>query len=117
VPCRPDWDETYLAAIAADEHPGDADLYADPDNAPPAGLDDTELAALIAAARENAEDPGAGGWGRGCPAPQRASRAIPAARRPGSPPSASADPGLARDACSGASAGGIRAGSAWRRAS
>jgi hypothetical protein len=26
VPCRPDWDEAYLAAIAEDEYPGDADL-------------------------------------------------------------------------------------------
>ena len=47
VPCRPDWDEAYLAAMAEDEYPGDADLYEDPDNAPPAGLDDTELAALV----------------------------------------------------------------------
>src|SRR5579859_596912 len=34
APCRPDWDEAYLAAIAEDEYPGDADLYEDPDNAP-----------------------------------------------------------------------------------
>ena len=51
VPCRPDWDEAYLAARADDEDPGDLDLYEDPDNAPPAGLDDAELAALIAEAR------------------------------------------------------------------
>lgn len=57
VPCRPDWDEEYLAAMAEDEDPGDLDLYEDPDNAPPAGLDDGELAALIAGAREAAEDP------------------------------------------------------------
>jgi len=56
VPCRPDWDEAYLAAMAEDEYPGDADLYEDPDNAPPAGLDDAEMATLIAEARENAED-------------------------------------------------------------
>ena len=37
VPCSPDWDEAYLAAMAEDEYPGDADLYGDPDNAPPAG--------------------------------------------------------------------------------
>ena len=42
--------------MAEDEYPGDADLYEDPDNAPPAGLDDAELAMLIAEARENAED-------------------------------------------------------------
>jgi hypothetical protein len=56
VPCRPDWDEAYLAAMAEDEYPGDADLYEDPDNAPPAGLDDAEMATLIAEARENAEE-------------------------------------------------------------
>jgi hypothetical protein len=52
VPCRPDWDEAYLAAMADDEDPGDTEEYEDPDNAPPAGLDDAELAALIAEARE-----------------------------------------------------------------
>jgi hypothetical protein len=46
VPCRPDWDEAYLAAIAEDEDPGDPDLYENPDNAPPAGLDDAEMATL-----------------------------------------------------------------------
>ena len=56
VPCSPDWDEAYLAAMAEDEYPGDADLYEDPDNAPPAGLDGAEMAALIAEARENAEE-------------------------------------------------------------
>jgi Domain of unknown function (DUF222) len=52
VPCRPDWDEAYLAAMAHDEYPGDPDLYEDPDNAPPHGLDDEQLAALLAEARE-----------------------------------------------------------------
>jgi hypothetical protein len=56
VPCRPDWDEAYLAAMADDEYPGDPDLYEDPDNAPPAGLDDARLAALIAEARETTAD-------------------------------------------------------------
>ena len=56
VPCRPDWDEAYLAALGDDEDPGDLDLYEDPDNAPPAGLDDAELAALIAEAREITAD-------------------------------------------------------------
>ena len=51
-PCRPDWDEAYLAAMADDEDPGDQDLYEDPDNAPPFGLDDAQLTALIAEARE-----------------------------------------------------------------
>src|SRR5580693_8448825 len=108
VPCSPDWDEAYLAAMTEDEYPGDADLYEDPDNAPPAGLDDAELATLIAEARENAEDQAraaeaaarlgvtgllamlgsvaAGGAGRGCRGRRRASRVSPGARRPGSPP-------------------------------
>jgi hypothetical protein len=56
VPCRPDRDEAYLAALADDEDPGDLDEYEDPDCAPPPGLDDTGLAALIAEAREVTED-------------------------------------------------------------
>jgi hypothetical protein len=52
VPQRPDWDEGYLAAMADDEYPGDPDEYEDPHNAPPPGLDDDQLAALIAEARE-----------------------------------------------------------------
>ena len=56
VPCRPEWDEAYLAAMAEDEDPGDPDLYEDPDNAPPADLDDARLAALIAEAREITAD-------------------------------------------------------------
>jgi hypothetical protein len=50
VPCRPDWlpDEAYLD----DEYPGDLEEYEDPDNAPPPGLDDDQLAALIAEARQ-----------------------------------------------------------------
>jgi len=56
VPQSPDWDEAYLAAMADDEDPGDAGEYEDPDNAPPAGLDDYELPALIAEAREITAD-------------------------------------------------------------
>jgi hypothetical protein len=57
VPQRPDWpdDEAY----AHDEDPGDPEDYEDyedPDNAPPPGLDDYELAALIAAADEITAD-------------------------------------------------------------
>jgi hypothetical protein len=52
VPQSPDWDEAWLAARADDEYPGDLEEYEDPDNAPPAGLDDGQLAALIAEARE-----------------------------------------------------------------
>ena len=97
VPCRPEWDEAYLAAMAEDEYPGDADLYEDPDNAPPAGLDDTELAALIAAARENAEDRArvAGAAARlGQTATLAAVGAVAAGRRgPGMPGSAASFPG------------------------
>jgi hypothetical protein len=56
VPQSPDWDEAYLAAIADDEDPGDPDEDEDPDNAAPPGLDDHELAALIAEAREITAD-------------------------------------------------------------
>ncbi len=56
VPQRPDWDEAWLAARAADEDPGDMEEYQDPDNAPPPGLDDDQLAALIAEAREVTAD-------------------------------------------------------------
>ena len=52
VPQRPDWDEAWLAARAEDEDPGGPEEYEDPDNAPPPGLDDDQLAALIAGARE-----------------------------------------------------------------
>jgi hypothetical protein len=44
--------EAYLAPLADEEDPGDLDLYQDPDNAPPPGLDDVQLAALIAEAKE-----------------------------------------------------------------
>jgi hypothetical protein len=56
MPQSPDWDEAYLAARADDEYPGDPDEYEDPDNAPPPGLDDAQLAALLAEAREITAD-------------------------------------------------------------
>src|SRR5580700_3179622 len=56
VPQSPDWDEAHLAAIATDEDPGDPEDDEDPDNAPPAGLDDHELAVLLAQAREMTAD-------------------------------------------------------------
>ena len=57
VPQSPDWPEWMdEGAHADDEDPGDPDLYQDPDNAPPAGLDDAELEALLAEAREAAGD-------------------------------------------------------------
>jgi hypothetical protein len=52
VPQSPDWDEAWLAARAEDEYPGDPDDFEDPDHAPPPGMDDDQLAALIAEARE-----------------------------------------------------------------
>ena len=52
MPQSPDWDEAWLAARAEDEYPGDPEEDEDPDNAPPPGLDDAQLAALIAEARE-----------------------------------------------------------------
>jgi len=56
VPQRPDWPDWMDDARAGDEDPGDPDDDQDPDNAPPPGLDDAELAALLAAARAAAED-------------------------------------------------------------
>src|SRR6516162_381055 len=56
VPQSPDWDQDYLAAAADDEDPGDLDEDQDPDNAPPPGLDDFELEALIIAARQVTAD-------------------------------------------------------------
>src|ERR1700685_503831 len=56
VPQSPDWDGAYLAAIAEDEDPGDPEEYEDPDHAPPAGLDEHELAVLLAEAREMTAD-------------------------------------------------------------
>ena len=34
VPCRPEWDEAYLAAMAEDEDPGDPDLVRGPRQRP-----------------------------------------------------------------------------------
>jgi hypothetical protein len=58
APSWPDWmdDPAYLAARAEDDYPGDLDEYADPDNAPPPDLDDAELDALLAGAREITAD-------------------------------------------------------------
>jgi hypothetical protein len=58
VPSRADWldEAAYLAALANEEELPDPDLWEDPDNAPPPGLDDAQLAALIAEARQIADD-------------------------------------------------------------
>jgi hypothetical protein len=60
----PDWtqDEAYLAALAEEDEPDDPDLYQDPDNAPPPGLDDAQLAELIAEARQVPADQAAAAW-------------------------------------------------------
>ena len=58
LPPDPGWpeDEGYLAALYEEDEPGDPELDQDPDNAPPPGLDDAELAALVAEAREAGGD-------------------------------------------------------------
>jgi Domain of unknown function (DUF222) len=48
--------EAYLAALGDEEYPGDPDEEQDPGNATPPGLDDAQLAALIAEAREVTAD-------------------------------------------------------------
>ena len=97
VPQSPDWDEAWLAARAEDEDPGDLEEYEDPDNAPPPGLDDDQLAALIAEAREvTAEQVRAAEiWARlGQTAAVAALGAVCAGRRgPGMPGSAQTFPG------------------------
>jgi hypothetical protein len=57
VPSWPHWmdDPAYQAARAADDDPGDPDLEEDPGEPPP-GVDDDELAALIAEARHIAAE-------------------------------------------------------------
>jgi hypothetical protein len=99
VPQSPDWPEWMGEdAQAGEEDPGDPDEeYEDPDNAPPPGLGDAELAALLAAAREvTAEQARAAqGWARlGHTAVLAAVGAVCAGRRgPGLPGSAETVPG------------------------
>src|SRR5579863_9254029 len=57
VPQSPDWDPEYLAVPARDDgYPDDLEEDQDPDNAPPAGLDDGELAVLLAEAFQLTDD-------------------------------------------------------------
>jgi hypothetical protein len=109
VPQRPDWDQDWLAGRAEDEDPGDEEEYEDPDNAPPPGLDDVELAALIAGAREVAADRVrvAEAWARsGHAAAMAAVQAVVAGRRgPGMPGSAESLPGEDASAAAGFAAG------------
>ena len=68
VPPWPAWmdDPAYLASRTEDEYPGDPDEYENPDNAPPAGLDDDELDALIAEACLNGPELAADQAGPAC---------------------------------------------------
>ena len=53
MPCGPDRDQAYLAAMAGDEDPGDLDEYEDPGNAPPAGPVDPDPRANTSARYPN----------------------------------------------------------------
>ena len=97
VPQSPDWPEWMDDANAADEDPGDLEEYEDPDNAPPPGLDDEQLAVLLAEARQVTAD-----QARAAQAAARAGQtavlaaleAVSAGRRgPGMPGSAESFPG------------------------
>lgn len=98
VPDSPDWpDWMDEAAHLDDEYPCDLDDYEDPDNAPPSGLDDAQLAALIAQARQVTEDQARtveAAARLGHTAALAAADAIAAGRRgPGMPGSAQTFPG------------------------
>jgi hypothetical protein len=101
--------EAYLDSLAEDEDPGDLDLYPDPDNAPPPGLDDAGLAALIAEAREVTEDQAraaAVAARLGTTGALAASGAAALARRgPGMPGSAGSFPGEYTNRAAGFAAG------------
>jgi hypothetical protein len=97
VPQSPDWPEWIDDARADDEYPGDLDDYEDSDNAPPTGLDDAQLAELIAEGREITIDQAREAEAaarRGHTAVLAALEALSAGRRgPGMPGSARAVPG------------------------
>src|SRR3974390_460311 len=83
--------EAYLAALADEEEPGDPDEEEDQDNAPPPGLDDAQLADLIAEAREVTADQAraaAVAAGLGTTAAMAAVAAVIGRRGPGLPGSA-----------------------------
>jgi len=92
VPQSPDWPEWMDDAHAADEDPGDLEEYEDPDNAPPSGLDDEQLAVLLAEARQVTADQARAAKAaarRGQTAVLAALEAVSAGRRgPGMPGSA-----------------------------
>jgi hypothetical protein len=95
VPQSADWPDG--GACARDEDPGDPEDYRDPDNAPPSGLDDRELAVLLAQTREvSAAEAGAEAMraALGQTAVMAAVEAVAAGRRgPGMPGSAEIYPG------------------------
>jgi Domain of unknown function (DUF222) len=97
VPQSPDWPEWMDDLHAADEDPGDLEEYEDPDNAPPSGLDDEQLAALLAEAREITADQARvakAAARRGQTAVLAALEAVSGGRRgPGMPGSAQSFPG------------------------
>ena len=97
VPQSPDWPEWMDDAHASDEDPGDLEEYEDPDNAPPPGLDDEQLAALLAEAREVTADQARAAEAaarRGQTAVLAALQAVSGGRRgPGMPGSAQSFPG------------------------
>ena len=67
---RPAWQDDD-AFWAGEEDPGDPEEYEDPDNAPPPGLDDGQLAALIAGGRAAAAEQARAGQGRGAAGARR----------------------------------------------
>src|SRR5271166_3155877 len=97
VPQSPDWPEWMDDAHAADEDPGDLEEYEDPDNAPPPGLDDEQLAVLLAEARQVTADQARAAEAAarlGQTALLAALEAVSAGRRgPGMPGSAESFPG------------------------
>ena len=115
VPSGAEWpvwmDEPgYLAAQCADD-PGDGDVeeYEDPDNAPPRGMDDAQLAALIAGAGEFTADQEAAEAEMaraGLAGVRAALGSVAAGRRgPGMPGSASRFPGECTSRASGFASG------------
>jgi hypothetical protein len=110
VPQSPDWPEWMDAdAHTADEDPGDPDDYEDPDSAPPPGLDDAQLEALLAEAEEITAD-----QARAAEAAARSGHAAVLAavgsiltgrRGPGMPGSAQAFPGVSASPAAGFASG------------
>jgi hypothetical protein len=97
IPADPGWMDGeqwagYQEALSEEDEPGDGDLWADPDSGPPPGLDDAELAELLAEAREVCAVQGVAGWWRG-------------RRGPGMPGSARTFPGVYAGPASGFAAG------------